>query len=109
MARIGFLGLGEMGTPMASRLLHACHDVIVWNRTVERTAPLAQHSYPRRAPSIKASGGTVAFDSSSAEGRSHRRASAFCKAVMGVRNESWRSIGGRAPETLRYVGRTDAA
>jgi 3-hydroxyisobutyrate dehydrogenase-like beta-hydroxyacid dehydrogenase len=42
MARIGFLGLGEMGTPMASRLIHAGHDVIVWNRTAARTVPLAQ-------------------------------------------------------------------
>jgi 3-hydroxyisobutyrate dehydrogenase-like beta-hydroxyacid dehydrogenase len=42
MARIGFLGLGEMGTPMAGRLIHAGHDVIVWNRTAERTAPLVQ-------------------------------------------------------------------
>jgi 3-hydroxyisobutyrate dehydrogenase-like beta-hydroxyacid dehydrogenase len=42
MARIGFLGLGEMGTPMAGRLLNAGHDVIVWNRTTERTAPLVQ-------------------------------------------------------------------
>jgi len=44
MARIGFLGLGEMGTPMATLLLHAGYDVIVWNRTVERTAPLAQQA-----------------------------------------------------------------
>src|ERR1700686_1855202 len=55
MARIGFLGLGEMGTPMASRLLHAGHDMIVWNRTAERTAPLAQQgaavaSSPAKAP-----------------------------------------------------------
>ena len=42
MAKIGFLGLGEMGTPMASRLLKAGHDVTVWNRTEERTVPLAQ-------------------------------------------------------------------
>jgi len=42
MAKIGFLGLGEMGTPMASRLLHAGHDVIVWNRTAERATALAQ-------------------------------------------------------------------
>src|SRR6266851_4922908 len=42
MAKIGFLGLGEMGTPMASRLLHAGHDMIVWNRMAERMAPLAQ-------------------------------------------------------------------
>src|SRR5260370_868801 len=42
MAKIGFLGLGEMGTPMASRLFRAGHDVIVWNRTAERAAALAQ-------------------------------------------------------------------
>jgi 3-hydroxyisobutyrate dehydrogenase-like beta-hydroxyacid dehydrogenase len=42
MAKIGFLGLGEMGTPMASRLLRAGHHLTVWNRTAERTAPLAQ-------------------------------------------------------------------
>lgn len=42
MARIGFLGLGEMGTPMASRLIRAGHDVTVWNRTPARTTALAQ-------------------------------------------------------------------
>jgi len=42
MAKIGFLGLGEMGRPMASRLLHAGHKVVVWNRSAERTAPLAK-------------------------------------------------------------------
>jgi 3-hydroxyisobutyrate dehydrogenase-like beta-hydroxyacid dehydrogenase len=54
MAKIGFLGLGEMGTPMAGRLLRAGHDVVVWNRSVERTAPLAQQgaavaAYPAKA------------------------------------------------------------
>src|SRR6266571_1256801 len=42
MARIGFLGLGEMGTPMARRLLRAGHDLVVWNRSPERTVGLAQ-------------------------------------------------------------------
>jgi 3-hydroxyisobutyrate dehydrogenase-like beta-hydroxyacid dehydrogenase len=42
MAKIGFLGLGEMGAPMAMRLLHAGHDLVVWNRSPERIAPLAQ-------------------------------------------------------------------
>jgi 3-hydroxyisobutyrate dehydrogenase-like beta-hydroxyacid dehydrogenase len=42
MAKIGFLGLGEMGTPMAGRLLRAGHELVVWNRSVERTAPLAR-------------------------------------------------------------------
>jgi 3-hydroxyisobutyrate dehydrogenase-like beta-hydroxyacid dehydrogenase len=41
MARIGFLGLGLMGTPMARRLLGAGHDVTVWNRTPERAAALS--------------------------------------------------------------------
>jgi 3-hydroxyisobutyrate dehydrogenase-like beta-hydroxyacid dehydrogenase len=36
MARIGFLGLGLMGTPMARRLVGAGHDVTVWNRTAEK-------------------------------------------------------------------------
>jgi len=42
MAKIGFLGLGEMGTPMATRLLRAGHDMTVWNRSAERTVPLAK-------------------------------------------------------------------
>ena len=42
MAKIGFLGLGEMGTPMAGRLLQAGHDLVVWNRSLERTAALAK-------------------------------------------------------------------
>jgi 3-hydroxyisobutyrate dehydrogenase-like beta-hydroxyacid dehydrogenase len=42
MAKIGFLGLGEMGTPMAGRLLQAGHDVVVWNRSRERTAALGK-------------------------------------------------------------------
>ena len=41
MARVGFLGLGDMGTPMARRLLRAGHDLVVWNRSPERTVGLA--------------------------------------------------------------------
>jgi 3-hydroxyisobutyrate dehydrogenase-like beta-hydroxyacid dehydrogenase len=41
MSTIAFLGLGMMGTQMARRLIEAGHDVTVWNRTAERTAPLA--------------------------------------------------------------------
>jgi 3-hydroxyisobutyrate dehydrogenase len=41
MTKIAFLGLGHMGTPMATRLLNAGHDVTVWNRDPQRTAPLA--------------------------------------------------------------------
>lgn len=38
--RIGFLGLGKMGTPMAHRLIAAGHELSVWNRTEGRTEPL---------------------------------------------------------------------
>ena len=38
--KIGFLGLGNMGTPMALRLLAAGHELSVWNRSEGRTKPL---------------------------------------------------------------------
>ncbi|CCH30655.1 NAD(P)-dependent oxidoreductase [Actinosynnema sp. NPDC047251] len=38
--RVGFIGLGRLGTPVARRLLRAGHHVTVWNRTREKTAPL---------------------------------------------------------------------
>ena len=38
--RIGFIGLGTMGAPMARRLLEAGHDVTVHNRTRQREEPL---------------------------------------------------------------------
>jgi 3-hydroxyisobutyrate dehydrogenase-like beta-hydroxyacid dehydrogenase len=34
--RIGFLGLGAMGSGIAARLMQAGHDVVGWNRTRER-------------------------------------------------------------------------
>jgi 3-hydroxyisobutyrate dehydrogenase len=38
--RVGFIGLGRMGLPMAGRLAKAGFDLTVWNRTGDRTAPL---------------------------------------------------------------------
>jgi 3-hydroxyisobutyrate dehydrogenase len=39
--RIGWIGLGRMGTPMVERLLKAGHHVEVWNRTRAKAEPLA--------------------------------------------------------------------
>ncbi|KAK6153590.1 hypothetical protein DH2020_013229 [Rehmannia glutinosa] len=39
-ARIGFLGLGIMGSPMAQNLIKAGCDVTVWNRTKSKCDPL---------------------------------------------------------------------
>ena len=38
--RIGFIGLGKMGIPMALRLIAAGHELAVWNRTEGRSEPL---------------------------------------------------------------------
>ncbi|MEN8235644.1 MAG: NAD(P)-dependent oxidoreductase [Actinomycetota bacterium] len=38
--RIGFIGLGIMGSGMAMNLVEKGHDVVVWNRTSARSEPL---------------------------------------------------------------------
>ena len=40
--RIGWVGMGRMGYPMAERLLAAGYDVSIWNRTKSKAEPLAQ-------------------------------------------------------------------
>lgn len=40
MTQIGFLGLGNMGSAMAGRLVAAGHEVLVWNRSPEAAAEL---------------------------------------------------------------------
>ena len=42
---------------MASRLLRAGHDVVVWNRSAERTAPLAQEGAAVASSPAKAAAG----------------------------------------------------
>lgn len=40
--RLGYLGLGLMGTPMTRRLLAAGHRVTVWNRSLGKVTPLVE-------------------------------------------------------------------
>ena len=40
--RIGVAGLGAMGGNVAARLMEVGHEVTVWNRTPEKTKPLAE-------------------------------------------------------------------
>ena len=40
--KIGWIGMGRMGFPMAERLLKAGHDVSIWNRTRSKAEPLAK-------------------------------------------------------------------
>ena len=41
MAKLGFLGLGLMGYPMARNLLRAGHEVALWSNTSEKARKLA--------------------------------------------------------------------
>jgi len=40
--RVGFIGLGRMGQAMAARVLAADHDLVVYNRSIEKTTELAK-------------------------------------------------------------------
>lgn len=40
MAKIGWIGLGNMGLPMSTNLLKAGNDVTVWNRTKAKAQPV---------------------------------------------------------------------
>ena len=39
--KIGWIGMGRMGSSMAERLLKAGYDVSIWNRTRSKAEPLA--------------------------------------------------------------------
>src|SRR3982751_6666672 len=40
--KVGWIGMGRMGYPMAERLLRAGYDVSIWNRTKSKAEPLAK-------------------------------------------------------------------
>ena len=50
MQTIGFIGLGIMGKPMSLNLIKAGYDLVVWNRTIEKTDTLTDAG-ARRAES----------------------------------------------------------
>jgi 3-hydroxyisobutyrate dehydrogenase-like beta-hydroxyacid dehydrogenase len=58
--KVGFIGLGQMGSAMAANLIKAGHEVTVWNRSAEKAEPLIRAG-ARRAdrPSDAAHGDVV--------------------------------------------------
>ncbi len=48
MAKLGFIGLGIMGHPMARHLLAAGHDVALWSHTIAKATELASQ-FPGKA------------------------------------------------------------
>lgn len=58
--KLGFLGLGAMGAPMAGNLIEAGHELTVWNRTPERAEPFARAGARRARTPAEAAGGAEA-------------------------------------------------
>jgi 3-hydroxyisobutyrate dehydrogenase-like beta-hydroxyacid dehydrogenase len=53
MMKVAFLGLGNMGTPMARHLLKAGNEVTVWNRTTSKTEELrAEGAMVANSPAV---------------------------------------------------------
>ena len=48
MSKLGFIGLGIMGYPMARHLLYAGHDVALWSNTITKAEELAAQ-FPGKA------------------------------------------------------------
>jgi 3-hydroxyisobutyrate dehydrogenase-like beta-hydroxyacid dehydrogenase len=63
MAKLGFLGLGIMGYPMARNLIQAGHDVGIWSHTTEKAQKLAQEFKGRfcATPAEAAAGADCVF------------------------------------------------
>jgi 3-hydroxyisobutyrate dehydrogenase len=50
VTRLAFLGLGRMGAPMAGRLSHAGHELVVWSRTPAHAEALADRAEVATSP-----------------------------------------------------------
>jgi 3-hydroxyisobutyrate dehydrogenase-like beta-hydroxyacid dehydrogenase len=59
--RIGFIGLGNMGGPMAANLLHGGHELRVWNRSPAGAAKPVDQGAEAVATAAEAFDADVAF------------------------------------------------
>jgi len=57
--KIGFIGLGQMGSAMAANLLKAGHEVAVWNRSSAKADPLVEAGARRATSPRDAADGDV--------------------------------------------------
>ena len=60
MVKLAFCGLGQMGAPMATRLVEAGHDVAVWNRTADKVEPVEKQGAHRANSPAEAAAGVEA-------------------------------------------------
>ena len=58
VAKVAFCGLGQMGEPMAARLLEGGEELVVWNRSAERADALVGRGAKRAASPAEAASGS---------------------------------------------------
>jgi 3-hydroxyisobutyrate dehydrogenase-like beta-hydroxyacid dehydrogenase len=61
--RIGFIGLGNMGTGMAGNLIKGGHELTVWNRSADAAKPLAEQGAKVAARQVDAASGVEVLHS----------------------------------------------
>ena len=59
--RIGWIGLGRMGTPMAELIVKAGHDLTIWNRTRAKAEPLQAKGAKLVASPLELGGMDIVF------------------------------------------------
>ena len=57
--KIGFIGLGQMGSAIAANLIKAGHEVTLWNRSAGKAAPLVAAGGRIAATPAQAAGGEI--------------------------------------------------
>ncbi|MBX3098667.1 MAG: NAD(P)-dependent oxidoreductase [Salinibacterium sp.] len=61
MTKVGFLGLGNMGSAIAGRLVAAGHEVMVWNRSAEAADALVAAGATRAGSAAEALSAPISF------------------------------------------------
>lgn len=106
--KIGIAGTGRMGAAIAQRLLGLGHEVTVWNRTAEKTRPLAAAgarvaATPARAAAVSEIIITILTDAAAIDAAYHGRDGLLSANVSGklfiemstVRPETERALAGK--------------
>src|SRR3981189_2057043 len=110
--KIGVAGTGRMGAAIAQRLMNLGHELTVWNRTAEKTQPLAAAGAkvavtPFQAASFSETVITILTDAAAIDTAYHARDGLLSGSVAGklfiemstVRPGTERGLAGRIRET----------
>lgn len=95
---IGFIGLGAIGSPMAERLIQAGEHVVIYNRTIGKTARFRGRAKIAASPAAMANAADIIFVCVTS-------ADAYRQVVLGPLGLAY----GKRVKTYVHVGTNDAA